>query len=141
MFNERSHFLIAILVLVAILGIGTVFYHYQEGWSLVDSFYFSTITLTTIGYGDFTPQTDVGKLFTALYAIFGIGIMLYILRYVIGSFLFRRGRDIGKIFFNHSKLKQHEKEIDKQEMRIKKGEKKIKKQENELKNIKKGIKH
>ena len=59
-----------------ILVIGTIVYHYIEGWTWLDSFYFSIITLTTIGYGDFSPQTTIGKLFTILYILIGIGIIL-----------------------------------------------------------------
>lgn len=51
-------------------------YHFLEGWSYVDSLYFSVITLTTIGYGDFSPQTDAGKLFTIFYIIIGLGMIL-----------------------------------------------------------------
>ena len=58
-----------------VLGVGAVFYHYVEGFTWLDSFYFCTITLTTIGYGDFSPKTDLGKLFTIPYAIMGIGIL------------------------------------------------------------------
>jgi hypothetical protein len=42
----------------------------------VDALYFSVVTLTTVGYGDFAPQTDLGKLFTAVYVRLGIGILL-----------------------------------------------------------------
>ncbi len=59
-----------------VLMIGTVAYHYLEGWSWVDSLYFSIITLTTIGYGDFAPQTDGGKLFTIIYIFMGLGMIL-----------------------------------------------------------------
>lgn len=59
-----------------VLGLGTVSYHYIEGWSWVDSLYFSVITLTTIGYGDFSPSTDTGKLFTIFYILIGLGIIL-----------------------------------------------------------------
>lgn len=59
-----------------ILFIGTISYHYIEGWSYVDSLYFSVVTLTTIGFGDFAPQTDGGKLFTIFYIIMGIGVIL-----------------------------------------------------------------
>ena len=59
-----------------ILVIGTVTYHYLEGWSWLDALYFSVITLTTIGYGDYSPQTTYGKVFTLLYIVVGIGIIL-----------------------------------------------------------------
>ena len=59
-----------------ILGFGTVVYHYLEGWDWIDSLYFSVITLTTIGYGDFSPQTTGGKLFTIFYILIGLGMIL-----------------------------------------------------------------
>lgn len=59
-----------------VLGFGTVVYHYLENWSWLDALYFSVITLTTIGYGDFSPQTSSGKLFTIFYIVIGIGIIL-----------------------------------------------------------------
>ncbi|MEM6641642.1 MAG: potassium channel family protein [Bacteroidota bacterium] len=59
-----------------ILIIGTIAYHYIEGWSWIDSLYFSFITLTTIGFGDFAPQTEAGKLFTIVYVVIGVGIIL-----------------------------------------------------------------
>ena len=37
-----------------------------EGWSLCDSVYFSLVTATTIGFGDFCPTTEAGKLATVL---------------------------------------------------------------------------
>jgi len=65
-----------------ILLIGTVAYHFIEGWSYIDSLYFSVVTLTTIGFGDFSPQTDLGKLFTIVYIIMGIGIILHFIHTV-----------------------------------------------------------
>ena len=59
-----------------IIAVGTVFYHYIEGWSWIDAAYFSVITLTTIGYGDFSPTTDLEKLFTIGYIIVGVGVIL-----------------------------------------------------------------
>lgn len=59
-----------------IIGIGTVVYHYLEGWTWFDSLYFSVITLSTVGYGDISPQTTGGKAFTMVYVIVGIGIIL-----------------------------------------------------------------
>tara|TARA_B100000925_G_scaffold87899_1_gene63355 strand:+ start:5227 stop:5520 length:294 start_codon:yes stop_codon:yes gene_type:complete len=58
------------------IALGTVVYHHIEGWSWLDSLYFSVITLTTIGYGDFSPQTDLGKIFTLLYIVVGVALIL-----------------------------------------------------------------
>ena len=62
------------LVLV-VLATGILFYHVVEDWSFLDSAYFSVITLTTIGFGDFSPKTDLGKIFTIFYAFAGIGLL------------------------------------------------------------------
>jgi len=69
--------ILGVILLIAFitLGIGATFYHFVEGFVWLDAFYFATITLTTIGYGDFSPKTDLGKLFTIPYAIMGIGIL------------------------------------------------------------------
>ena len=61
-------------VLILLLT-GMWFYHWWEGWSWLDSLYFSVVTLTTVGYGDLSPQTAVGKIFTMVYIILGLGIL------------------------------------------------------------------
>lgn len=70
---------------------GSAVYHFVEGWSWIDSIYFSVITLTTIGYGDFAPQTDIGKLFTVVYIIIGLGMILTFINAVYEHYNNRTG--------------------------------------------------
>jgi hypothetical protein len=50
-------------------------YHWLEGWSWIDSLYFSSVAVTTVGFGDLAPSTDVSKLFTVLYIFSGVAII------------------------------------------------------------------
>ncbi len=63
------------LWVLALLALGTWFYWRVEGWRPLDSLYFTVTTLTTVGYGDFYPRTDAGKLFTIFYIVVGIGLL------------------------------------------------------------------
>lgn len=82
--REPQFLSLALLTAIAIAS-GTAFYSLVEGLGLVDAFYFSVVTLTTVGYGDFAPQTDVGKLFTAVYVLVGIGILLTFVTTIAGQ--------------------------------------------------------
>jgi hypothetical protein len=118
--------LIYAFVLVALLlGLGTVYYSFAESWSYVDSFYFSTITLTTIGFGDLAPTTDASKMFTAFYALIGIGVMLYILSSVIGVFIFKQEKHFDKVFSLRHVRNQEKKMYIEQQKRRKKRKKEI----------------
>ena len=55
---------------------GVTIYHWLEGWSYLDALYFCVVSLATVGYGDLTPTTPLARLFTIIYLINGIGILL-----------------------------------------------------------------
>jgi len=77
---------------VLLFGLGTVVYRLTEGWEWVDSFYFSTIALTTVGFGDFTPSTTASKLFTVFYVISGIALITTYLNQLGKRFAFRAAK-------------------------------------------------
>ncbi|MBK9212618.1 MAG: two pore domain potassium channel family protein [Saprospiraceae bacterium] len=75
-FLRDKEYLELLYTTTIVLILGTVVFHYVEGWRWLDSLYFCVITLTTIGYGDFTPRTDLGKIFNIFYIIIGLGLIL-----------------------------------------------------------------
>ena len=64
------------LLVASLLIVGTVFYALVEGWGVIDAVYFSAMSLATVGYGDLVPETPEGKLFTVVYVLAGIGILV-----------------------------------------------------------------
>lgn len=74
---------ILVATALATLAIGTVVYHFVEKLSWVDAYYFSVVTLATVGYGDITPQTDFGKIFTTFYILAGVGIITTFISYTL----------------------------------------------------------
>ncbi len=55
---------------------GTVFYWAVEDWTLIQSLYFSVVTLTTVGYGDLSPTRDFSRIFTIIYIFIGLGVLV-----------------------------------------------------------------
>ena len=72
--NHKRYHSLGIFALIVLLT-GTIAYHFIEGWSYLDSLYFSLTTLTTIGYGDLIPTTAFSKIFTIIYIFLGLGII------------------------------------------------------------------
>ena len=101
---------ITLIILLTIFIIGTVGFHFIEGWSLMDSFYACIITLSTVGYGDFAPETTAGKLFAVFIIIFGVGMMFYSLVLMAETFIEARLRNLlgrGKLEKTIEKMNNH----------------------------------
>lgn len=71
-----SEFRVLLSSVLLLIFAGVLFYTRVEGWSVLDSFYFVIITMTTVGYGDFSPVTVAGKLVTVFFILAGIGLFL-----------------------------------------------------------------
>jgi len=76
----RQHtYKVALAAAVSIITTATIVYRLAEDWSWVDSFYFSAIAVTTVGFGDLSPTTDFTKLFTVAYVFVGISLIAIVL--------------------------------------------------------------
>ena len=100
-------FRLLISLTASLLLVGTWVFHKVEGWSYLDSFYFSAISLATVGYGDFTPKTSAGKLLTVFYVFAGFGLLVALLTLFANALIQSVGDSREKL---HLKLMQaHEK--------------------------------
>jgi len=81
---------VAVSSLASLITIGTLVFKYLEDWTWIQSFYFSVVTLATVGYGDLHPTTDGSRLFTAFYILLGVAIAVSALAVIGSSYLTRR---------------------------------------------------
>lgn len=75
-FKEQPAIRGLIILTFIVLAVGTLFYTSVEHWSVLDSLYFSVTTLTTVGYGDLSPHKSAAKIFTIIYILLGVSILL-----------------------------------------------------------------
>jgi hypothetical protein len=90
---KDAEFRALLLVLVAQLVCGTVFYSKVEGWEVLDSLYFSVSTLATVGYGDLHPTMALSKVFTMVYMVLGVGVFVAFITKVTAHETRRRRSD------------------------------------------------
>lgn len=85
--KEDVEFRILLFFLISLLAGATLFYYREEGWSVIDSLYFSVMTMSTIGYGDFVPTTTLSKTFTIIFALLSIGVFVALMSKFVGVVL------------------------------------------------------
>ena len=76
MVDLRFRLKIFIVFLLIVIVFGTLGFRLIEGLSLVDAFYFSIVTIATVGYGDIHPSTEPGKFLAMILILCGVGTFL-----------------------------------------------------------------
>ena len=77
--NPPARMLWGLVALLVITVIGAIGYMAIEGWSLLDSFYMTIITITTVGYSEVYPLSEGGKIFSVFLIVGGVGTAFYTL--------------------------------------------------------------
>ena len=130
---HRKQFKISIITLLLtiamVLLIGTILFTFLEGWSVVDAFYFVTMTATTVGYGDFIPTHNISKIVTIVYSLSIVPFVLYAFTIVAK---FQTEHVYRKISGLEHKQHEQEEEIEKTERKMETQRRHIKDQEGEL---------
>jgi len=92
-----TYFIAAASALVSLLAIGTISYHFLEKWTCIDALYFTVATLTTVGYGDLHPTSEMSRLFTVFFILIGVSISIAAITIIGGRYLSRREENIMRM--------------------------------------------
>lgn len=76
--NSTKNLIISMLLVVATIILGTAGYMVIEKWDMLDALYMTVITLSTVGYGEVHPVSEIGKVYTMFLVFFGVGFALFV---------------------------------------------------------------
>jgi len=78
--------------LVFAIVLGTTGFAAIEGFSVIDAFYFSVVTITTVGFGDLHPVSSAGKVLAIVMIFMGVGTFTGMVAAAAEMFLTKRDR-------------------------------------------------
>jgi len=87
--RENAHKIILPVLLVFFIG-SVLFVWFEKDVGIVDAFWWSIVTMTTVGYGDISPATPAGRITGMLVMIFGIGFLGVFTAAIAGFFIENR---------------------------------------------------
>ncbi len=83
---HRTRLAYGLTIVLVITLMGTLGYHFLEGWPLADALYMTVISMTTVGYGETFPLSQTGRMFTILLLICSVGAVGYVVS-ILATFL------------------------------------------------------
>jgi len=84
---DFSRLRISIIFLIIIILFGTSGYHLFEGMPLFDAFYMTLITISTVGFSEIKPLSNVGRIITMIIIVSGISALTYTLGQIAKIFV------------------------------------------------------
>jgi voltage-gated potassium channel len=99
-----------VIALTLVFLIGTLWYKFVEGWHWSDAIYMTTITLSTVGFGEINPLGDRGRLFTMSLILMGLISIGYIVNRFTEALIqgyFQEGRRIRQLRRLVESLSEH----------------------------------
>ena len=85
--NSKHNFnslFIALALFIGITFIGIIGFSFFDNYTLVEAFYMTVITMSTVGFGEVRPLSDEGMIFASFLIVFSFGIFAYLLTTLTG---------------------------------------------------------
>jgi voltage-gated potassium channel len=79
----------------ALVLTGTLVYWRFEDWTVVEALYFCVVTLTTVGFGDLSPTSTGTQIFTIIYILTGLGVLVALLTSVAQQYIRQKSEGGG----------------------------------------------
>jgi hypothetical protein len=93
---EKLRFIVYLAIFLVVMITGTVGFMEVENLPLTDAVYFTIVTIATVGYGDISPVTGVGKALAIILIVTGVGTFVGMLANATEMFLNRRDNTIRR---------------------------------------------
>ena len=74
LYQQLKPFRLPLILVVLMIMVGTLGYVIIDGFTLLDAIYQSGITFTTVGFGEISPISPAGRIFTITLIILGFGV-------------------------------------------------------------------
>ncbi len=72
-----------LILIIALFIYGVIGSIFIMDLNLIDSIYYSVITMTTVGYGDYIPTTGIQKIFATTLALGGVALLAYVFNVIL----------------------------------------------------------
>ncbi|WP_109832005.1 potassium channel family protein [Reichenbachiella versicolor] len=95
---ELKRFSFAMFLMFMTLLFGVIGFMIIEGFTFTEAFYMTVLTVSTVGFNEVRPLSDIGRLFTSIYIIFNLGVVAYVVS-VISYYLF--DGELKKLYKKH----------------------------------------
>jgi voltage-gated potassium channel len=82
-----SRFLLAIFLTILSFGGGILGFMWIEKFTLLEAFYMTMITISTVGFGELHPLSETGRLFVSIYIFFNLLVVAYLVS-VLTTYIF-----------------------------------------------------
>lgn len=76
-FKAFTRFFLSLVFVTTVVIVGSIGYVFIEGYTWVEAFYMTVITVSTVGFREVQPLSDTGMIFTSVLIISSIGAFAY----------------------------------------------------------------